>query len=92
LINAQKIIILKRYREIHVKTAKICFLGVRVFGLFRHCNNDFYLDLKDGKYKPYKDDNNFKNCEIVKNNLYVSCEFQNYLRRRWKICQHKKLF
>ena len=77
-----------KYRDTCVNDPN-CSLGDRVLGLCRRCNIDFYLDLNDGKCKPNQDDNNFKNCDKVENNLCVSCDFPNYLSEDGKCVNTK---
>ena len=53
---------------------KNCHSGDKLNGLCEKCIDNYYLDLKDRKCKLNIEDNDFKHCTKVKNDICISCE------------------
>ena len=67
-----------KYKDSCVLTQN-CYLGDRIRGICKYCNENFYLDLKDGKCKSNLDNSNFKYCEKAEGDFCISCNFPYYL-------------
>ena len=52
-----------------------CLYGDKDIWICKTCKNNYYLDYKDGKCKSNQEDNNFKYCSIVDNNICLGCSF-----------------
>ena len=64
--------ILDEYKKSCVSTDN-CFYGDKDIGICLDCKGDYYLDYKDGKCKSNQEDNDFKYCTIVDNNICLGC-------------------
>ena len=58
-------------------TEKDCFSGDKDFGICCSCEGDYYLDLKDRKYKSNQENNKYKYCEEVnQNGICKKCVYE----------------
>ena len=56
-----------------------CENGNKDTGLCSSCKENYYLDTKDYKCKSNIENNEFKNCKKVVNNICIECEYKFYL-------------
>lgn len=56
-----------------------CKNGNQLIGICYLCNNNYYLDFKDGKCKSNQEDNSFKYCKMVENNECLECIDEYFL-------------
>ena len=57
---------------------KNCYLGNKDIGICYQCESEYYIDFKDGKCKPNREDNDFKYCRKADNDCY-NCIYGTYL-------------
>ena len=55
-----------------------CLYGDKDLGLCTMCENNYYIDFKDGKCKSNKEDNEFKYCEIA-DEICLKCKYGTFL-------------
>ena len=58
---------------------KNCLYANENYNLCTTCNNSYYLDTKDYKCKSNIENNEFKHCKKVENNICIECENNFYL-------------
>ena len=56
-----------------------CYSGDKDYGICTKCKEGFYIDIKDGKCKSNKEDNNFKYCYSSNNDLCDKCIYKTFL-------------
>ena len=55
-----------------------CYLGNKDYGLCYQCQGEYYIDFKDGKCKPNREENDFKYCRTANGECY-ECVYGTYL-------------
>ena len=60
-------------------TTNNCYYGNKHSGICEICKNGYYIDYKDGKCNSNQENNEFKYCRIVDNNICIQCEKNYYL-------------
>ena len=56
-----------------------CLDGDKDIGICKTCKDNYYLDYEDGKCKSNQEDNDFKYCTYVDNDICLKCSYWNYL-------------
>ena len=56
-----------------------CLNGDKDIGICKTCKDNYYLDYKDGKCKSNQEENDFKYCSIVDNNICLECSSGSFL-------------
>ena len=57
---------------------KNCYLGNKDYGFCYQCLSEYYMDFKDGKCKPNREENDFKYCRTADGECY-DCVYGTYL-------------
>ena len=56
-----------------------CLYGDKDIGICKTCKDNYYLDYNDGKCKSNQEENDFKYCTFVNNNICHKCSFGHEL-------------
>ena len=54
-------------------TTENCYIGDKDIGICSECENEYYLDLNDGKCKSNQEDNDFKYCRMADEGVCKQC-------------------
>ena len=65
-----------------------CFFGDTDTGLCLYCNENYYIDYKDGKCKSNQKDNDFKYCRTA-NELCIDCIYDYFIGEDFKCSKSK---
>ena len=68
---------------------KSCFSGNKLNGLCNSCLGNNYIDLNDRKCKSNQENNDFKYCKQVENDICLTCEYDYYLSEDGKCTKSK---
>ena len=61
-----------------------CYTGDKIYGLCNSCFGNNYIDLDSKKCYSNQEDNNFKNCKKVENEICLTCEYDYNLSENGK--------